>query len=211
MRIRHKIGREEFDYQSLMSALSDYASPRDKVTALLKSGAIIRVKKGMYVFGKDYSLSPYSKELLANLIYGPSMISLEYALAFHGMIPERVEQITSVASGRARTFTTPVGIFSYKQTRNLSIGVELRGAEKSRFLIASPERAIADTLKADRLSSLNSIGEMQEFLVENKRISVDILAALNFEILDVLAAFLGSRKVKFCAAFIRRLKRGISK
>jgi len=208
LKIRNKIGREEFDYQALMSALSGYASPRDKVTALLRSGVVIRVKKGLYVFGKDYSRGPYSREVLANLVYGPSVISLEYALAFHGMIPERVEQITSVAHGRSRTFNTPVGIFSYKQTRNLSIGVELRGAEKNHFLIATPERAIADSLKADRISGLNTVGEMKGFLVENKRISVDVLAALNCEILDALASALGSRKVKVCAAFVRHLNRG---
>jgi hypothetical protein len=41
--LRKRIGREEFDYQALMSALSNYASPRDRVTALLQSGTIIRV------------------------------------------------------------------------------------------------------------------------------------------------------------------------
>lgn len=207
--IRKYIGREEFDYQALMSALSDYASPRDKVTALLNSGAIIRVKKGLYVFGKNYSLGPYSREVLANLIYGPSVISMDYALAYHGLIPERVEVLTSVALGRARRFDTPVGMFVYRQTRNLSIGVELQGAEKSRFLMASPERALADSLKADRVSGLTSMGEMQEFLVENKRISVDVLTSLNCEILDALATALGSRKVKICAAYIRHLKKGI--
>ncbi len=206
--IRNSIGREEFDYQALMSTLSDYASPRDKVTALLRSGAVIRVKKGLYVFGKDYSLGPYSRELLANLIYGPSVISLEYALAFHGMIPERVDRITSVAHGRSRTFNTPVGMFSYKQTRNLSIGVELRGALKSRFLIASPERALADSLKADRVSGLNSIGEMKEFLVENKRISVESLCCLDSDLLLILADVLGSRKVKICASYVKQLRKG---
>ena len=40
--------------------------------------------------------SPLSREVLANLIYGPSYISLEYGLQHYGLIPERVEIVTSV-------------------------------------------------------------------------------------------------------------------
>ncbi len=206
--IRNSIGREEFDYQALMSALSGYASPRDRVTALLNSGAVIRVKKGLYVFGKDYSLGPYSREVLANLIYGPSVISLDYALAYHGLIPERVEVLTSVSLGRSRQFETPVGVFTYRQTRNLSVGVDLMGPEKSRFLIASPERALADSLKADRVSGLRSIGEMKDFLVDNKRISVESLRSFDYDLLSALAHVLSSRKVRVCASYVRQLKRG---
>ena len=56
--LRRQIGREEFDYQALLSALSGYASPRDRITTLLRSGVIVRVKKGLYVFGKDYRHEP---------------------------------------------------------------------------------------------------------------------------------------------------------
>ena len=45
--LRKIINREEFDYPALMSALSAYANPRDKVTALLRKGVIVRVKKGL--------------------------------------------------------------------------------------------------------------------------------------------------------------------
>ena len=47
-----------------MGALSDYARPRDKVTALLTKGVIIRVKKGLYIFDSEYRKRPYSREIL---------------------------------------------------------------------------------------------------------------------------------------------------
>ena len=47
--IRNLIPYEEFDYQTLVSCLSDYARPRDKITVLLRKGDIIRIKKGLYV------------------------------------------------------------------------------------------------------------------------------------------------------------------
>ena len=87
--IRQRIEREEFDYQTLMSALGHLASPRAKVTSLLRQGVIIRVKKGLYVFGDTYRNRPFSRELLANWIYGPSYLSLDYALSFHHLVPER--------------------------------------------------------------------------------------------------------------------------
>ena len=78
--LRQAISWEEFDYQALLGALQDYAHPRDKISDLLAKDIIIRVKKGLYVFGDSYRNKPYSREILANLIYGPSCISLEYAL-----------------------------------------------------------------------------------------------------------------------------------
>ncbi len=58
--LRKKIPQEEFDYQTLLSGLEGYARPRDKISDLLKKGTIIRVKKGLYVFGEEYRKNPYS-------------------------------------------------------------------------------------------------------------------------------------------------------
>lgn len=88
--IRLQIAGEEFDYQTLISLLSAYSNPAMKISGLLKAGDIIRVKKGLYVFGQRHRRRPYSLELLANLIYGPSMVSSNYMLAHYGLIPEAV-------------------------------------------------------------------------------------------------------------------------
>ena len=61
-----------FDYVFLMDALQAYHYPRNKINTLLKSGEIVRVKKGLYSLDK----APADKKLCANLIYGPSYISL---------------------------------------------------------------------------------------------------------------------------------------
>jgi hypothetical protein len=49
--LRRNVGGEVFDYQVLLDALAGYRKPRDRITRLLASGAIIRVKKGLYCFG----------------------------------------------------------------------------------------------------------------------------------------------------------------
>ncbi len=86
--LRQFIPYEEFDYLTLVGSLKTYARPRDKITALLRAGTIVRVKKGLYVFGPPLRREAYSQELLANWIYGPSYLSLEYALGRYGMIPD---------------------------------------------------------------------------------------------------------------------------
>jgi hypothetical protein len=78
--LRKRIPGEEFEYQALLDGPRNYSRPRDKISALLRQGAVIRVKKGIYVFGEGLSRGPFSREVLANMIYGPSYISLEYAL-----------------------------------------------------------------------------------------------------------------------------------
>ena len=112
--LRAKIEGEEFDYQTLLDALRGYASPRDAITGLLRDRVIIRVKKGLYVFGPAYARRPYSRELLANLIYGPSYVSLDYALQHYGLIPEQVHAVTSLTVSRAKRFQTPIGLFIYR-------------------------------------------------------------------------------------------------
>jgi len=112
--IRRNVEGEVFDYQVLLNALAGYRKPRDKITRLLASGAVVRVKKGLYCFGEAFRKEPLSREYLANLIYGPSYVSLEYALSHHGLIPERVETVTSMTTRRSRHFDTPFGTFSYR-------------------------------------------------------------------------------------------------
>lgn len=207
MELRNQIGREEFDYQTLMSVLSGYASPRDRVTVLLRSGAIVRVKKGLYIFGEAYRREPYCRELLANLMYGPSVVSLDYALGYYGLIPERVETLTSVATGRARRFETPVGWFVYRPTKNLSLGIDRIGEGDAHFLMAMPERALADRIRDDRRAGGRTQREMERYLFEDLRMDVGDVGAMDAALMEELADALQSRKVRVCASLIRAMGR----
>jgi hypothetical protein len=91
---------------------------------------------------------------LASSIYGPSFISLESALSYHGWLPEAVYTITSASIKRAKEFKTPVGIFSYKRVpvENFYTGVNRIETSKSVFFIATPWRAFADFIYTTRRS-----------------------------------------------------------
>jgi len=199
--------RDEFDHQALLAALADYRSPRDRITKLLRRGEIIRVKKGLYVFGSGHRRGVVSKELLANLIHGPSYVSLEYALAYHGLIPERVETVTSVTLTRARAFDTPVGRFTYQRIPLTAFraGVARVDAGRDRFfLMAVAEKALADKIQCDKVA-LNSQKAVREYLIQDLRIEESGLSALDPDRFDDYAERYGSRKIKLLAKVVRRL------
>jgi len=186
--IRKRAVTNELDYNFLMDCLSDYKKPRDKISRLIRAGHIIRVKKGLYVFGPKYSIGPYCKETLANLIYGPSYISLEYALAFYGLIPERIEVVTSITNKRNKLFKTPVGIFSYKYIplQKYSLGVtQLQLDEVHKIIIATKEKALAD--KVAQIPSINTSDDMIKYLTEDLRIDESQLFSLNLRKLKAIA------------------------
>jgi hypothetical protein len=206
--LRQRVGREEFDYQALMAALPEYANPRDKVTVLLRRGDIIRVKKGLYVFGDELRRRPYSRELLANLIYGPSFVSLDSALSFHGLIPERVEALMSVTTKRPKSFDTPLGSFIYRQSPRGAFHLGMDRVEEGdvAFLIATPERALADKARDDRGNALSNREEAAQYLFDDLRIDEGGFRQLDPSRLEDLARALRSRKVATCAALLRHLR-----
>lgn len=181
--LRNLVVNEELDYVMLSSLLAEYSNPRDKISRLLKSGDLVRIKKGIYVFGPGAARGPYSVETLANMIYGPSVISLEYALAWHGMIPEKVAVIQSVTTSRNRVFSTPAGRFSYSYQHSdlFPEGCDLIAIDSTHHcLMATREKALVDRLTLNgAVPNISSVYEMHEFLVENLRIEEADIRSLN--------------------------------
>lgn len=199
---------EEFDYQTLLDAIQGYAQPRMKISGMLAKGDIVRVKKGLYILGESLRRRPFCRELLANLIYGPSYVSLEYALHYHGLIPERVETVTSVTSGRSRTFETPVGAFSYRMIpmEAFRIGMDRVELDDGRsFLIAIPEKALADRIVADRGAGISTQKELHDYLLSSLRIDPAGLNQLNPGKIAEIAGLYRSRRVKLLADLVTRL------
>lgn len=208
MQIRKKVQGEEIDYTFLMDCLKDYKSPRAKLTTLLKKGDLIRVKKGLYLFGYDYRKGPYSQEIMANKIYGPSYISREYALAYYGLIPEYVVEMTSVSTKRSRNFNTPIGRFSYEHLPAVlyRVGFNLvRVRDNATALLATAEKALADLLylrkahpetRKELLELLFDDLRLDEALVSRMRIGIfrDILKAGGGPALKLLIEWIGEEK-----------------
>lgn len=209
-KIRKLVGREVIDYQFLLSMLNEYAHPRDKISEWLKCGDLIRVKKGLYVFGKQIAQAPYSLEVLANLIYGPSAISLSYALSFYGLIPERVITITSITHKRNKTFSTPVGEFTYQylNSQKYAVGIELAAtSNKCHFLIACPEKALCDHIHlTDRSISFSTLEDVENYLFHDLRIDESILRKFRISKLNNISESYQDRRLVLLTNYIKKWK-----
>lgn len=206
--LRQSVVGESFDYQQLMDCLSDYSSPRSKVTNLLRSGEIIRVKKGLYVFGSELRRSMISLEILANKLYGPSYVSLEYALASYGFIPEYVAEVTSVTTKRQKLYETPIGRFSYTPipTKLFSVGFTLlQVADYGSALIATPEKAVADLLYT-RFGNISSLPDLEALLFEDLRMDHTSVARLKIGALQEILKAGGSPGLSLLITWIRQSK-----
>lgn len=163
-------------HQVLLSLLKDYKRPNDKVHALLREGVLTPVRKGLYIAGPAVSTTRPDAFLLANHILGPSYVSLETALSFHGLIPERVFATASVTPKTSREFHTPVGTFTYTRfpLPYYSFGIRRIQLGEDQFaLVASPEKALVDKLIDTAGVTLRSRKATTAWLLEDLRLDVD--------------------------------------
>ncbi|TVQ21852.1 MAG: hypothetical protein EA383_16435 [Spirochaetaceae bacterium] len=189
-----------------MDALKRYSRPRDKVTQLIKTGIVTRIKKGMYVDGrKDLRALPV-REAAANLIYGPSYVSLQFALSSHGLIPEAAIQVTSVTFKKTKQYRTPLGDFIYRSVpeKYYPYGV-IRRAEAPGvpYLIACPEKAVMDMLYF--AIDLRSMRDVQSYLLDDLRLDEHSLRDLDPAIISEIAEAAGTPKLLLCGRALRRI------
>lgn len=180
------------DYIYLMDSLKNYASPKSKLTTMIKSGEVVKVKRGLYLPGDG---SRYSQKTLANKLYGPSYLSFEYALSYYNLIPEAVYSLTSASynKNKNKLFKTPIGVFIYRYT-NPSVypyGIVRMEEDGSPFLIATREKAVCDRLS--KIKNINSINQLEELLFDDLRINKNELARLDTPEIHFLAGIYGKK------------------
>ena len=121
---------------------------RNQITQWRKQGLLLCVKRGLYVLNEaDRNINP-SRLFIANQLLSPSYISTEYALSFYGLIPEKVEDITSITTKKTTLFQNTFGTFRYQHINIPAfIGFrEVKDEANFPFFIAEPEKAIVDFL-----------------------------------------------------------------
>jgi len=172
---------------ALGELLEDYHSPRDKVSAMVTEGALIRLKRGLYCVSPQITGQRLSNELIANHLYGPSYVSLETALAFYNLIPERVVTTQSVMTRRAKIFETPLGRFIYKTVPEdyYPLGVRQETSNpRAAFLIATPEKALCDLILLRANLRITSEKAMVTFLEDYMRVDLQEIKNPDLSILD---------------------------
>lgn len=164
----------------LMHELRSYASPKARITRMLNAGDLIQVRRGVFL---DAGNHDYSIMSLAAVIYGPSYISFEYALGYYGLVPERVEALTSATycKNKNRTFQTPLGNFHYYYlpASIYPYGILRKEEQTQGYLLATPEKALLDTLyKAKGISSVKSLTSL---LFDDWRMEYERIASMDSE------------------------------
>jgi len=145
------------------------------IAKLLKQKILIPLKKGLYISSfyldrvkEKRQTEPYL-EYLASILYSPSYISLEYALAKYGIIPEAVYSITSISQKSTREFNSPLTSFMYKTVKKSFYTGYTEGTYlNNTYKIATPAKALFDFLY---IKQFIDIKEIEQFLIESGRIN----------------------------------------
>ena len=160
----------------------------------VRKGYLVRLRQGLYAFPEYRDKSDMALYFAAR-IYNPSYISLHTALAFYGLIPEAVTQITSVTALKTARFKNAFGEYSYKSVReDLMFGYAPHILADGRAVpYATREKALLDLLYL--YPFYNTAGELAEL-----RLDPDTLHE------EVNRVALEADAVSFrCAALERRL------
>jgi hypothetical protein len=179
--IRH-YGDQPITHQLMMSLLSDYNRPNAKIHGLISDGTLEQIRKGLYIAGPSLGAGKPESFLLANHILGPSYVSLESALSYYGLIPERVFEIASMTVKASGNFTTPMGIYTYTRISlpYYAFGIrQLSLTDKQHVMIASPEKALTDKIVSTSGIIFRSKNDTLNYLIENLRIDEKSLKDFN--------------------------------
>lgn len=120
-----------------------YETARKFILRYIRKGHIIKLRKGLYSL-KTYLPSEFE---IANRVYSPSYVSLEYTLMYYGIISETTYSVTSVTTKPTREFIINNVTYSYSKIKKVAFTGYLRKSmDENIVLIAEPEKAFVDYL-----------------------------------------------------------------
>ena len=155
------------------------------------AGKVYQLRRGLYTLASPYQKIVPHPFLVANRLQPGSYISLQSALAFYGLIPERVSVTTSVTTGRPGKLTNPLGEFDFRhiQVNWLRAYRQVDLGNDQKAFVATPEKALLD------LVYLVPGSDTAEYL---KELRLQTLDQLDLNQMQQLS--LGSNKLKLIRA-----------
>lgn len=118
---------------------------RTQLSRWTSAGKLSPLRRGMYALAEPYRSEPINPAELANHLYHPSYLSREWALGFHGLIPEMVVTYTSVTTRVPRQFVNDFGSFEYRHIKQSAFfGVRAASIQGHKVMLATPEKALLD-------------------------------------------------------------------
>lgn len=175
----------------------------------ISKGELIHIRRGLYCLADRFRknqmrVNPPNLFTLAQKIYGPSYISFESALSYHGWIPEAVPTVTSATSKRSRTFKTPLGLFVYIHIpcEPFLVAVSQKSREKDSYLMANPWKAITDYIYFNKKDWKGMAPLLNSLRIEEE----ELKKTTNEELQELAASYRSWRIKKFIRGVKRELK-----
>lgn len=132
---------------------------------LAKRGIVQRVCRGYYA----NPFNPPSLEEISAFLYRPSCVSLESALAWHGVLSQIPHTLTCVTPRLTWRLNTSFGRIEYRQIKKSYLFGLI---PQEGYLLAEPEKALVDFLYLNRKADLHGfLSELHLDLLRPKKLS----------------------------------------
>ncbi len=130
----------------LLAGETPEAQVRLQMSRWVAAGKLVQLRRGLYALAPAWRKVEPHPFVVANALQRGSYVSLQSALAFHGLIPEHVPVVTSVGPRRAETVRNALGSFQFNHlTSALSFGyTQIEVAARQFAFVARPEKALLD-------------------------------------------------------------------
>ncbi len=190
-----------FTTAMLIDRYGGYKNPLCKIKRMADKGEIFKLKRGLYETDGNVP-----GQCLAGALYGPSYLSFDYALAYYGLIPERVYEYTCATfeKKKGKLFENHFGRFSYRDIPSEAYPHEVVLKEEAGYpyAIATPEKALCDRLYAK--PPVLSQRDIQDMLFEDMRIDEEDLFKLDIGKILILAPKYHDNNLKHLAKFLAK-------
>lgn len=181
--------------------LQEYSNKNTKICREVKNGNLIKIINGLYE--TDPNVNGY---LLAGSIYGPSYLSFDFALSYHGLIPEKVTAFTSATceKKKKKSYTNQFGTYLYRDvpTNVYPLGINVIKEGEYIYQIATPEKALCDKLYT--LNPIKNMKELENVLFNDLRIDYDEFIKLNINDIEILSNSYHCTNIDLLYRYMRR-------
>lgn len=171
----------------------------------LKTGEIIALKKGLYIWRDKYQQLPKDRllEYIATQLVSPSYLSLEYVMAKYQLLSEPVSVLTLVTSKITREITNTFGVFRYySMAPKLFTGYQVNYFNGTAPIWeAKKNKAVFDYLYLRFLRS----APVNETAIKELRVNWENLTSREFAEMNSYAALSNRRQIKKVLVMIKNL------
>ncbi len=190
---------EEFKsrFENVLLIKSDYFDllpnnliVRNQVTQWVRKNLLLQLRRGVYILKGNRN--KISKFALAQILYNPSYISLSTAMSFYGLIPDAVEQITSITTKKTYQFKNEFGVFTFSHIKKEAFTsfVHQKDENGLDYFIAQPEKALVDYIYFNKIKTIDELLEshrLQSFEILNFEMLIEIAKKINTNYINVIA------------------------